>query len=410
MNEQTKYSFGEKLLLLFSLICFFPPSILVNNPKFYYIYLPFKYGYVAVVILLVTLRTAKSKGMLIIHKTSILIIVMFASLLLSSLLGEFSVSIFVRNSFKVLGVFIITTEMIEKSYDDFISYCFVFFTVILLVNNVEMIFTPNGMFFYMNGLGRNASYILATKNNFTTFSLPDIILGFLSYYRGLIKKRTLLFAVVMALFPPIVAHSMTTTFGLLFMLLIIALYETQIIKRNSTWIFLMVALAIFQIVFTYHNDIRIITYLTNVIMKKSIADSRMMLWNAAHDMISRNFLFGKGNGKDGFYFYTVAGKYSVGNIMWAHNTSLDILTQGGILLFTSYYVLLCNVVKRPFVVSKVIKGEGAILLAGICCFLLMGTTERYEFRTEFYFLLAIIASYSVLSCNQVTMDTVKTNN
>ena len=55
-----------------------------------------------------------------------------------------------------------------------------------------------------------------------------------------------------------------------------------------------------------------------------------------------------GNGKNGSYYYCIVGDYKQGSIMWAHNTSLDLLTQGGVLLFVAFYGIVVNSIKKLF--------------------------------------------------------------
>ncbi len=73
-----------------------------------------------------------------------------------------------------------------------------------------------------------------------------------------------------------------------------------------------------------------------------------MIWDSAHELIGKHPILGMGNGKNGSYYYCVVGDYEQGSIMWAHNTSLDLLTQGGLLLLASFYCIVILSIKKSY--------------------------------------------------------------
>ena len=104
-----------------------------------------------------------------------------------------------------------------------------------------------------------------------------------------------------------------------------------------------------------------------------------------------------GNGKNGSYYYCVVGDYEQGSIMWAHNTSLDLLTQGGILLFLSFYGIVFCTMKKLLGTKKKIEKENMIFIIVFIIYCIMGYTERFGFRMDLYIILGFAYSFAKIS-------------
>ena len=80
--------------------------------------------------------------------------------------------------------------------------------------------------------------------------------------------------------------------------------------------------------------------------------------------------------------------------MWAHNTGLDLLTQGGILLLTLFYGIVVASIGKLFRTSKYIKKDNMIFVSMLFIYCIMGYTERFGFRMDLHLILGAAFSYA----------------
>ena len=171
--------------------------------------------------------------------------------------------------------------------------------------------------------------------------------------------------------------------------------EKDIIRSKRLWIAILVVVCAMQPIFTYVFRTELVQHIViDYLHKDATLSGRAMIWDSAHKLIAKHPLLGMGNGKDGSYYYCIVGDYEQGSIMWAHNTSLDLLTQGGILLFVAFYGIVINSIKKLFRAKGLIEKDNMIFVVMFLIYCIMGYTERFSFRMDLYLILGMAFSFT----------------
>lgn len=376
------------LLMFFSL---FPPATIMYLEPFSYLYMILNYSKCILILILFWKQNVRIK------KEYLAILFFFIVLTLSSILGDLDITSLINNFFKIFGIYVICERYMDENPREFMFIGYLYFFLNLFFNDILMLFNHKGLFYVINSNGHIWYHFLAQKNSFSMFCFPLLVFSIVCYQNNIISKKLLLSAIVIACIPPIITKSVTTIIGIVVFVLILILLELNInfIYQKKLWIALIVILLVFQILFTFLLNTEIIQYIViNILHKDATLSGRTMIFSAAHELIGNNFLIGKGNGKDGYYFYVKVQQYKSGSIMWAHNTSLDLLVQGGILLLLSYYNIVYRAVKG--LISEKLTKESIVIFSAMCVYLTMGLAERFDFRIDSYLILALAGCFGKL--------------
>lgn len=381
------------MVLSFVLLCFFTPAVLIYLEPYSMVYPILKLGKCVFTIWFCF-------KMLYRNKCKIDLCFCFAfsfclSLLFSSLIGELDIVAWFNMAVTMVGVFAFTDYYARKNLDYFIYNCFFYFLILLLINDILMILHPIRLFLISNALGNQSYHFLAQKNSFSMFSFPLLLMAHLCYERGLIKKYLLVLSVVIAALPNLISLS-TTSVTTIIVFEVVHFLTSKIdrLRVSKNWLFILIIVCAMQLLFTYTFRTELIqNIVTNYMHKDPTLSGRAMIWDAAHEMISEHLILGRGNGKNGYYFYCVVDGYQQGSIMWSHNTSLDLLVQGGVLWFISFYMLVISSLKSIFKESLRLNSISVIMVLTFICYEIMGFTERFDFRVDLYFVLAIASIY-----------------
>ena len=389
---QYKFYLNKEILFLyFILFSFFMPAFFLYKEPFSDFYFIFSYGrcFWAIVFTL----TLLSKNGWRVGWAFIWWAIFCGCWLISSIMGEMAFASWANNSLMILGIFTGCFYFYSRNSIRFLIATFYYFFGLILINDGLMLVYPNGLFSVTNDLGIQTYYLLAAKNSFSTFIFPALMFAHLCFAKNLIKSKLLFLTIILCMLPPIICKSVTSIIGILLCEMIIYFYhKIWILRSKKAWVIILFVVCIMQLIFTYVFELNIIQYIVvNILHKDPTLSGRAMIWESAHEMIRNNFLLGRGNGRNGYYFYCVVGDYVKGSIMWAHNTSLDLLVQGGIALYLSFYGIVISALKRQL---KLIKTEKSaiIILALFITYTIMGYTERFNLRADFYIVLAMAFS------------------
>lgn len=314
--------------------------------------------------------------------------------LLSSLLGDLNLAAWINNTFQLIGCFAFA-EYYRKRFNSYIKTGFWYFFLVLVINNILMALHPLYLFIEKNELGDQWYYFAASKNQFSMFCFPLLIFSYLAYEKKLIGKSILLISIVQAAIPPILAISVTSIVSVFLFECIMIVKEKDIMRSKKLWIIILIAVCATQLLFTYLFRTDLIQHIViDYLHKDATLSGRAMIWDSAHKLIAKHPIFGMGNGENGSYYYCIVGDYEHGSIMWAHNTSLDLLTQGGILLLTLFYGIVVASIGKLFRTSKYIKKDNMIFVSMFLIYCIMGYTERFGFRMDLYLILGAAFSYA----------------
>ena len=311
-------------------------------------------------------------------------------LLISSLLGDLNLASWVNITFQIIGCFAFADYYRER-IDSIIKIGFWYFFVVLIVNNILMVLHPLYLFIVHNDLGNQWYYFAASKNQFSMFCFPLLFFSYLAYERKMIGKPILMISILQAAIPPIFALSITSLLSVILFEALMILKEKDIIRSKRLWIAILVVVCAMQLIFTYVFRTELVQHIViDYLHKDATLSGRAMIWDSAHKLIAKHPLLGMGNGKNGYYYYCIVGDYVQGSIMWAHNTSLDLLTQGGILLFVAFYGIVINSIKKLFRAKGLIEKDNMIFVVIFLIYCIMGYTERFSFRMDLYLILGMV--------------------
>ena len=255
-----------------------------------------------------------------------------------------------------------------------------------------------------NELGNQHYHFLTSKNTFSMYSFSMLLFGHLCYEKKYIKKPLLWLSILAAVYPIVIVKSMTSIICFVFFEVSVLLMTNKMnrIFNVKFWMYLIIILSALQLIFTYIFEIDIIQHIVvNYIGKDPTLSGRTLLYNAAHELIRNHWLLGMGNGENGYYYYTVAPGYTTGGIMWAHNTSLDLLTQGGIVLFVLFYMIIARAFKYIFKKKK-FDNISLIIVCIFTTYIIMGFTERFDFRYDLHLVIAMAAIIRSLKTGRAT--------
>lgn len=318
-------------------------------------------------------------------------------LLFSSFLGDLNLASWVNNTFQIIGCFAFA-DYYKNRIDSIIKIGFRYFFVVLVVNNFLMMLHPLYLFIIHNELGNQWYYFAASKNQFSMFCFPLLVFSYLAYEKRMIGKFILVVSILQAAIPPIFAISVTSLVSVVLFVTIMTLKEKKIIRSKKLWISMLVIVCAMQLIFTYVFRTELIQHIViDYLHKDATLSGRAMIWDSAHKLIAKHPILGMGNGKNGSYYYCIVGDYEQGSIMWAHNTSLDLLTQGGVLLIIAFYGIVINSIKKLFRSKMYIKKDSMIFVTMFLIYSIMGYTERFGLRMDLYLILGLAFSFAKVS-------------
>ena len=390
--------FTKNLIIVWAvLLLFFTPAALMYGIHFSALYEYIKYLRCAVCLIFVSLSLFRNGCRT--SKLYLSLYFFFISLLISSLFGDLNIFSWINTMLSIIGIYYFIEYYSRKDIFSFLYYCFLYFFVLLAINNILMIVSPNELITVRNQLGNQSFYFLTSKNTFAMFCFPLLLFSHLCYEQKMISNIVLILSTIFAIMPILIVHSVTSTVCvLLFEFVVILLSKKQgKIFNAKFWIILITILSALQFAFTYIFSNETVQYIIITLLKKDpTLSGRSFLFTSAHELIGEHLLLGMGNGMDGYYYYTVAPGYDTGGIMWAHNTSLDLLTQGGMILFIFFYVVMFFAFKNIFMERKHTNRNYLIIICMLAIYTVMGFTERFGFRYDLHLVFALASVSNVM--------------
>ncbi len=407
--EKSKNSSAfSNVLIWISLLCFFTPAFFIYHEPFSRYYFIIHYGCIALSVVYIFLYL--NKNGLKLEKIYQYLFLFFISYLISSVLEDFKLVSWISTSCSIIGLYSMVNYYGKKDIEAFIKNAFWLFVVMMGINDFFMFLHPDHLFVVHNELGNQSYHFLSQKNAFSMFSFPLIYLSHICWEKKQISRPVFLMALLFAFYPPIALVSVTSI-TCAFLCEFVFLFSKRICKimNAKVWIILIIVLSSMQLLFTYFFNFEIIQYIITEYMKKDpTLSGRTLLWDSAHELIYSHLLLGMGNGKNGYYFYTVVPPYTQGSVMWAHNTSLDLLVQGGISLFILFYLIIANSLKNILRKTESLDVYSIITLSVYVSYTIMGFTERFDFRYDFHFIIAFASILHLIKAEGFENKTLQT--
>lgn len=251
----------------------------------------------------------------------------------------------------------------------------------ILLNWIILILFPEGLF-KVTVSSAHSGHLLGDDNALIYVILPGVIITLLYVYireKHLSLLALLIVAIAEFTFVQVWSATSVVTFTLFIILLIV---EMQIKSISPCYLLAGVIFTIFIVLFLTNVPF-IQHFIVNRLHKDITFSNRTILWTQAFSMIARKPIFGYGG-----YFRT--GQFWISN-RWlypAHTTYLQILLDGGIVLFAFFILTILisfrNLSKyKDHTVSKV-------LAIGITCMLINFIFEQSPYHhITILFMLAI---------------------
>lgn len=224
----------------------------------------------------------------------------------------------------ILSLFL--NEEIKHDKDNVLKALVIIYMFWTILNNILIVLFPNGIFVTNS---YHSGHLLGDDNAIIYMALPAIIV--LIIYSYIKHNRISLFAWLNIVFCEFIFLKLWSTsaflaFGVFALLLF---FCTKKIKFSPRKILLM-SLS-FGIMIFFFNKIPIIKdFVTNYLHKDITFTGRTYIWDAAFQMINKHPLLGYGGYFVMGQFKTIYGIYPV------HTTHLQILIDGGVILFIEY--------------------------------------------------------------------------
>lgn len=396
------FDFNNILICIF-LYMYITPAYFIYGDFFTTLYPIIRYGRCVLSIYFILQCIYKRKYK--IELLHLMILLFCLTLLFSSLLGDLNLVSWINSTLQIIGCFAFA-DYYKNRLNSVIKIGFWYFYLVLVVNNILMLLHPRYLFIVYNELGNQLYHFASSKNAFSMFCFPLLLFSHLAYEKRIIGKTQLVVSIVQAAFGPIRALSATSSVSILLFEGIMILKKRDIIRSKKLWISVLIIVCAMQLIFTYIFRTEFVQHIViDYLHKDATLSGRAMIWDSAHELIGKHPILGMGNGKNGSYYYCVVGDYEQGSIMWAHNTSLDLLTQGGLLLLASFYCIVILSIKKLFNTIKYIEQENMIFITMFFVYCIMGYTERFDFRMDLYLILGLVVSFGNTTNYKLEMRT-----
>lgn len=287
----------------------------------------------------------------------------------------------------ILFAIIIVYEMeVQKNEKDTLKLLFFWFTTIVFINYISLVFFPEGLFFDERGI-KGDNFFLGNYNTFITYILPAILSGYLYYkkYNGRLKTPFFILCIISGL--SFWGRSVTSLFGFIIIILFLLFFNRKIWRFVfNNYIYLGTFLVAFVTLVVFPNNGLLFKIITSVTGKDITFTGRTDIWQHAIKKISESPLIGYG------YQTTEINTAWLGSIhaVHPHNLILGITYETGLIGFVIFIMIFLLTIYR---ISQIYPGKIQwFMYISIFSFLVMSIFELYS-RSFIFFFLGIIYYY-----------------
>ena len=321
-----------------------------------------------------------------ISKFNIYVMLMEVVLIISSLINNADITSAILNAVQTIAFCFLIDYGIKSDCRKFIKSLLFVLEVLVLANIFTIIFLDGKL--TMNGLKIS---LFGRKNGHFSVIFAMLICSITySYING---DKLLLRTKIMLIISTISIALVNSSTGIIGMALIwVYVLFKEIIRRSKlatmkNYIIIYIILFFGIIIFRIQNIFSFI--IVDMLNKDLTFTGRTNIWDTAINLIKRKFLIGYGCQTQEMRTYMFNNYEAV----HAHNMILDLLYQGGIVLFTLFSALLINIE------NKVRKFEntqlGCFFAWSLLIYLIVWLTEVYAFE-KFLWIFLIFYNIEIL--------------
>ena len=286
-------------------------------------------------------------------------------------------------SSRAIGIVVLYYYVSHKNYLLFWKGASDYFFLMGLLNTILTILYPGGLLFDVTANGKNKGYyLLGNTSQVIPFYIISIAIAIMYYRQTGEKKSRPGFIYLQALICDLIYGSMTSLVMLfIFLLLHLILQNNKpTIKKGKKLAFLAI---VFVFLWYYALLVLNVQVLFRLIIEKVLhkdvtLSTRVVIWNRAFQLIKKSLLLGYGASTRRLIVF---GSRSFD----AHNTVLQIMLMGGILLLASYIWIIVIAFKNWTKCKSQMKMTGLVLFIA---FAIGASAEMYVFT--YIFLIPLI--------------------
>ena len=315
--------------------------------------------------------------------------------IVSTLNGSIYINYFI-GSFTTVGLCLLCSALIRKSYKNYIDACITLFGALSIINAIQCYAMPGGFFgaYYKE----SAVYLLGSKN--TCFFFYAVFLYFLLYDEALEKKRFRLSTLFIMLFL-IGATYVSDAMNAFVMLCMAFVYYCMIALGTKVYkifnIKYLLSTVTIVAVFILIPELRgIFKPILNMIGRDTTVTGRDVLWLQAITKFQKNPLIGNGILTEYVLETGVIADH-------AHCHYLDVLAKYGVITFFSFVLTIVCVIRKAVLRKKHVKR----MLALDCVFLGLFLLHSIIDHLELFNFIVILISIELLPVDCVPLAKLK---
>lgn len=376
--KTNKKEFLNNLCLLFIIIPFFKPDIIVSYPALNFLFTIWQLVSFAYIF---TIYFQKPK----ISKLIVIFIIYYGILLLSTLKNNGNILKWITNFTLNLGIIMIIEKYININKKKIFGILTIIFYVLTIGNTISFIVFPQGLAKteYLN----TAIYMLGIDNRFAFTYIPGLcIIGIYDLLKnGKITKITIIYFII--------------TFGTLlyfwsagalfaeslFIIYYIFIYKLNIKIKPKIYFYIAVISFVLLVFFRIQNVFAFL--IVDILHKDLTLSDRTVIWDNAIEIIQQNKLLGIGIRESNDMTNKISAYHS-------HCDFLNILLQSGIIGLGVYWFLLYNSFARlnRFKNNKITQ----LISFSIGIMLIMLLVDTFDITANLFILICLAYNISYI--------------
>lgn len=309
---------------------------------------------------------------------SYLIMLYYIVLLISTFINGGDYFTIIVQAFLTLNWIIIFSYNIKYNKNNFLDALEITFMILVFINFITIIIFPEGI--YTNSAAYDTNYFLGYDNNLIMFILPAITVSFMNSYRKYNKlSNTTIILYFISLFSIIRVWSVTSVIAFIIFTFLLIVFSLIKKKKYKLIKFLSIIILLFTLLLIIFKSTNLYEYLIVNVLKKDITFSgRTKIWVKCWEYIKIKPLLGYGNESIELLLLKINARH-------AHNIYLNLLYQGGVILFFVFLIILWNFKPKRNTMDKKV----AVIYASVIAFLIAFFFEAYPVLPMFFIVLLL---------------------
>ncbi|MBR3322455.1 O-antigen ligase family protein [Candidatus Saccharibacteria bacterium] len=270
---------------------------------------------------------------------------------------------------------------VKNSKNAFLNKLLTVICLLLLMNLILEVMHPNGL------LGYSGLNFLGIRTRITDYAFPAITISAFMLINN--KKRKIYYGTLILSFVSIIINSVSTAYvGIAIMIITYILATRRIlgIKKIGTALFI-ISIIISSLIVSFRIGDFFSSSITSLFGKTSSFSGRTELWDSAIKIVKERPLIGYGINNNGNFVPAIVykGRGDVVALRQAHNQTIQLFHDGGIMAFLAFYYLMYICYKGC---DKAKRNKNSILLASSLFALnIMMITEIYSYYVAPYIIM-----------------------